>query len=73
MGDVNNVAVAYLEWIKAMVNKLFILKFHEAEIVSYAIDLKAMTQGSGTFTREFLRYEQVPAHLIDKIIEEYKK
>ncbi|MCK9235771.1 MAG: elongation factor G [Acholeplasmataceae bacterium] len=45
----------------------------EAEIVSYAIDLKAMTQGSGSFTREFVRYQEVPAHLIDGIIEEYKK
>ncbi|MBE0700800.1 MAG: elongation factor G [Acholeplasmataceae bacterium] len=45
----------------------------EAEIVKYVIDLKAMTQGSGSFTREFLRYEEVPPHLIDKIVEAYKK
>jgi elongation factor G len=45
----------------------------EAEIVKYAIDLKAMTQGSGSFTREFIRYDEVPAHLIDKIVETYKK
>ena len=45
----------------------------EAEIVSYAIDLKAMTQGSGQFTREFLRYDDVPQLLISKIIETYKK
>ncbi|TVP95088.1 MAG: elongation factor G [Acholeplasmatales bacterium] len=44
----------------------------EAEIVKYAIDLKAMTQGSGAFTREFDRYEEVPGNLIDKIIEEQK-
>ena len=45
----------------------------EAEVVSYAIDLKAMTQGSGKFEREFIRYEEVPQNLIPKIIEEYKK
>ncbi|MFH0993716.1 MAG: elongation factor G, partial [bacterium] len=45
----------------------------EVEIVKYTIDLKAMTQGSGTFTREFLRYEEVPGNLIPKIIEEHKK
>ncbi|MFP4286483.1 MAG: elongation factor G [Candidatus Izemoplasmataceae bacterium] len=45
----------------------------EAEIVKYTIDLKAMTQGSGAFVREFARYEEVPSHLIDKIIEEHKK
>ncbi len=45
----------------------------EAEIIKYAIDLKAMTQGSGSFTRAFLRYEEVPVYLIDKIVEAYKK
>ncbi|MDD4183999.1 MAG: elongation factor G [Candidatus Izemoplasmatales bacterium] len=45
----------------------------ESEITKYTIDLKAMTQGSGTFTREFLRYEEVPGNLIPKIIEEHKK
>lgn len=45
----------------------------EAEITKYTIDLKAMTQGSGTFTRDFLRYEEVPGNLIPKIIEEHKK
>jgi elongation factor G len=45
----------------------------EAEITKYAVDLKAMTQASGRFTRQFLRYEEVPEMLIGKIIEEYKK
>ncbi|NBJ15061.1 MAG: elongation factor G [Dehalobacter sp. 4CP] len=45
----------------------------EAEIVKYTIDLKAMTQGSGTFTRQFLRYEEVPGNIAQKIIEEHKK
>ena len=44
----------------------------EAEITSYAIDLKAMTQGSGHFTRKFIRYADVPENLVKKIIEEYK-
>lgn len=45
----------------------------EAEVTSYAIDLKAMTQGSGQFERKFDRYEEVPQHLQAKIIEQYKK
>ena len=45
----------------------------EAEITKYTIDLKAMTQGSGTFTREFSRYQEVPNDLVDKIIEEQKE
>lgn len=45
----------------------------EAEITTYTIDLKAMTQGSGSFTREFDRYEEVPSNLVDKIVEEAKQ
>jgi len=45
----------------------------EAEITKYATDLRAMTQGSGRFTREFVRYAEVPDHLIEKIVAEYKK
>jgi len=45
----------------------------EQEISKYTIDLKAMTQGSGTFSREFIRYEEVPGNLIDKIVEEQKR
>ena len=45
----------------------------EAEITKYATDLKAMTQGSGRFSRKFIRYEEVPEFLIPKIIAEYKK
>src|SRR5690554_3004598 len=45
----------------------------ESEVLTYTIDLKAMTQGSGTFQREFLRYEEVPDHLIPGIIQKYKE
>ena len=45
----------------------------EAEIIKYSIDLKAMTQGGGKFTRKFLRYDDVPSNLVDKIVAEYKK
>ncbi len=45
----------------------------ESEVLTYTIDLKAMTQGSGVFQREFLKYEEVPEHLIPGIIEKYKE
>jgi elongation factor G len=32
-----------------------------------------MTGGRGEYAMEFLRYEEVPAHLATKIIEEQKK
>jgi elongation factor G len=42
----------------------------EAEMFNYAKDLKSMTQARGYFEMEFLRYDQVPAELQEKIIKE---
>ncbi|MBA7651172.1 Elongation factor G [subsurface metagenome] len=42
----------------------------QAEILRYAIDLKSITQGRGSFTVEFSHYEEVPPHLTQKIIAE---
>jgi elongation factor G len=44
-----------------------------AEMFEYAIDLRAMTQARGSFTMEFVRYEEVPTMIADKIIEKAKK
>lgn len=41
-----------------------------AEMFQYAIDLRSMTQARGDFKMEFIRYEEVPPHIADKIIEE---
>ena len=38
----------------------------QTEIVRYAIDLRAMSHGTGTFTRAFARYEPMPSHLAAK-------
>lgn len=43
-----------------------------AEILTYAPDLRSMTGGRGDYTMEFLRYDEVPSHLAQKIIEEVK-
>ncbi len=43
-----------------------------AEMSSYAIDLRAMTQARGFFTLEFVRYEEVPKANQAKIIAEAK-
>lgn len=45
----------------------------QAEIQRYATDLRSLTQGRGTFTTEFDHYEEVPAHIAQKVIEEAKK
>jgi len=44
-----------------------------AEMLSYAPDLTSMTGGRGDYSMEFLRYEEVPAHIAPKVIEEAKK
>ena len=44
-----------------------------AEMLKYATDLRAITQGRGTYTMEYSHYEQVPAHVAQKIIAESKK
>ncbi len=41
-----------------------------AEIFKYATDLRSMTQARGSFTTEFVRYEEVPESAAKKIIEE---
>ena len=43
------------------------------EMVSYPIDLRAMTQGRGSYSLKFVRYEEVPQINQAKIIEEAKK
>jgi elongation factor G len=44
-----------------------------AEMSSYTIDLRSMTQGRGSFTLKFNRYEEAPQNVQQKVIEEAKK
>ncbi|MEU7882520.1 elongation factor G-like protein EF-G2 [Microbispora bryophytorum] len=39
----------------------------QLEITRYSIDLRSLSHGAGTFSRSFLRYEPLPAHLADKV------
>jgi elongation factor G len=41
-----------------------------AEMLTYAPDLRALTGGQGDYTMDFVRYEEVPAHLAQKVISE---
>ena len=45
----------------------------QAEISSYAIDLRSMTQGRGSFSFKFERYEEAPPMVQQKVMEEAKK
>lgn len=44
-----------------------------AELLRYAVDLRSMTQGRGTYTIEFSHYEEVPPHLAQRIIAEARE
>jgi len=44
-----------------------------AEMQRYATDLRSLTQGRGLFSMELDHYENVPAHLMQQIIEEYQR
>ncbi|ADD42087.1 elongation factor G-like protein EF-G2 [Stackebrandtia nassauensis] len=41
-----------------------------SELVRYAIELRAMTAGSGVFARTFIRYEPMPKHLAEQVKKE---
>ncbi len=43
-----------------------------AEMGSYTIDLRSMTQGRGSFSCKFIRYEEAPGNVQQKVIEEAK-
>ncbi|MGH7819868.1 MAG: elongation factor G, partial [Candidatus Binatia bacterium] len=43
-----------------------------AEVLRYSSDLRSMTSGRGSFTTESSHYEEVPAHLAQKIVEAAK-
>ncbi|MEV4508704.1 elongation factor G-like protein EF-G2 [Dactylosporangium sp. NPDC049525] len=41
------------------------------ELVRYAVELRAMTSGSGTFSRVFARHDPMPSHLADAVKKEH--
>jgi elongation factor G len=40
-----------------------------SEVLKYASDLTSMTSGRGLFSMGFSHYEEVPAHIMEKIVE----
>ena len=44
-----------------------------AELLRYALNLRSLTQGRGSFVMEFDHFEEVPAHISQKIIADGKK
>ena len=42
----------------------------QAEMMNYATELRSMTQGNGSYTQEFVRYERAPQNIADKVAAE---
>jgi elongation factor G len=45
----------------------------EHEMLRFALDLRSITQGRGSFQKKFSHYDEMPAHLAKAIIEEFQK
>ena len=53
--------------------QVIIAQVPQAELFSYATELRSLTGGRGTFSSTLDHYEDVPAHLAEKVIEAHKK
>jgi len=45
----------------------------ESEMQRFALDLRSITQGRGSFGTSFSHYEELPAHLARQLIDSYQK
>jgi len=45
----------------------------QAELFTYATELRSLTGGRGEFSASLAHYEEMPAHVAQKVIEEHKK
>ncbi len=68
MGDLNSKRAKVLGMVPQDGSNIIEAQAPLAEIQRYATDLRSITQGRGSFTMEFSHYEEVPAHITQKII-----
>nr|MBC7245397.1 elongation factor G [Chloroflexota bacterium] len=73
LGDLNTKRARVLGMEQQKGNSIISAEAPLAEMQRYAADLRSMTQGRGYFSMEFVRYDQVPAHIAQTIIEQARK
>lgn len=73
MGDLNGRRGRVQGMDSAGRNQVINAEVPMSEFLTYAPDLNSMTGGRGVYTMEFSHYDEVPAHMAEKIIEEVKK
>ena len=54
-------------------NQVISAEIPAAELAKYATDLKSMTQSRGRYVHEFIRYEEAPANIVEKVVADSKK
>jgi elongation factor G len=73
MGDLNGRRGKVLGMDNAGKNQVIKANVPMAEFLTYAPDLRSMTGGRGMYTMEFSHYDEVPAQITEKIVEEANK
>jgi len=68
MADLNTKRARVLGMTPQNGNQVIEAQVPLAEILRYAIDLRSITQGRGSYRTEFSHYEEVPSHIAEKII-----
>jgi len=70
MADLNTKRARVLGMTPQNGNQVIEAQVPLAEILRYAIDLRSITQGRGSYRTEFSHYEEVPSHIAEKIIKD---
>ena len=78
MGDVNrdlNTRRGRVMGMDSVGDGLQVVSAHvpQAELFTYATELRSLTHGRGTFSATLDHYEEVPAHVAEKVIESHRK
>ena len=73
IGDLNKKRGRVLGMEPSDGRQVVIAEVPHAEVFKYATDLRSMTHARGSFTMRFEKYEDVPANISTKIIEEAAK
>lgn len=73
MGNLNSRRGRVLGMDTAGKNQVIMANVPMSEFLTYEPDLRSMTGGRGIYTMEFSHYDEVPAQLAEKIIEEANK
>jgi len=73
MGDLNGRRARILGMDRKGKHTLIKAQVPLAEVLTYEPSLRSLTAGKGSFAIEFSHYEEVPSHVAQKVIDEYKK